>query len=258
MGFLAFAWGACLGSFANVLIQRLPKQQSVVSPRSRCPHCRKAIAWHDNLPVFSWLALKGRCRSCRARISPRYPAVEAAGALLSLGLWLRWGDFPWVAAASLAATALLAIALIDWDTFLIPDELSLGLLVLGWIAAPVNPYLLEGFSHRIWAFAWSLLGSAVGFLLCWGVAWVGEKIFKREAMGGGDVKLLAAVGAWSGGLGAFDCLMLGSLLGAAYGAPQMLQGRLKRFDPIPFGPFLSAAALFNLFWLLPLGFPFAY
>lgn len=255
---LVFWLGATVGSFLNVVAYRLPREQSLVRPGSRCPKCGKPIRWHDNVPVFGWLMLGGRCRACRARISARYPLVEAAMGTLALGLFLRWEPlFAWAAAASAAGAFLVAVALIDWDTFIIPDELSLGLAVFGLLISPINPYM-RGPGESWWWAAWgSVKGAAIGFLMCLAIAEIGERIFGKEAMGGGDVKLLAAVGAWTGGTGAFDCLMLGSLLGAIYGIRQMVARKLKRSDPIPFGPFLAAGAVFNLFRLLPLGFPFS-
>lgn len=251
------AWlGGSLGSFANVLIHRLPREQSVVRPRSRCPRCKAAIAAYDNIPVLSWLWLRGRCRRCAKPIPWRYPAVELVVALLGVALWRRWAEHPlWAFACIVAAALLVAVAAIDWETFLIPDELSLGLLALGLAIAPLNPILNAQGPWR--ALLGSMVGGAIGFALCYAVAELGERIFKKEAMGGGDIKLLAAVGAWTGGVGAFDCLMIGSFLGSAYGLWVLARGRLKRADPIPFGPFLSAGALFNLFVLLPLGFPFS-
>lgn len=248
-----FWLGACLGSFLNVVIYRLPRGRSVVFPGSRCPRCRRPIAFYDNLPILSWLMLRGRCRSCRRPISARYLGVEMAAACLCAALWMRWEpDIYWVLAAVTAMGALLAITMIDWDTFLIPDELSLGLLGAGWLAAPINPFFAG--SGWLSALLSSFAGSLIGFTLCWVTAEAGERIFKKEAMGGGDIKLLAAVGAWAGGVGAFDCLLIGSFLGSIYGVSMIWRGRLKRSEPIPFGPFLSAGAIFNFFWLLPLDF----
>lgn len=247
--------GACLGSFVNVAALRLPRDKSILWPPSSCPRCKKRIPFYDNVPVLGWLWLRGRCRSCSGKISWRYPAVELFSALLSLALWTRWrADPAWAACAIVAAGLLLAVALADWDTFIIPDELSVGLAALGLLCAPLNPY----FAAASWPGAWlaSLQGGLIGFALCWGVAEFGDRLFKKESMGGGDIKLLAGVGAWTGGLGAFDTLMLASLIGAVYGVALMSRGRLKRADPIPFGPFLSAAAVFTLFARLPLGFPF--
>lgn len=230
-----------------------------MTPRSRCPGCGEPVGWRDNLPVLSWLLLRGRGRCCRKPISVRYPIVEAATALLAGGLWLRWGATPVFAGASvLACGALLAAALIDWDTFLIPDELSVGLALCGLFASSLNPYFDAGPGGAWWlASYWSLRGAAGGFLLGWAVAAGGEAIFKKEAFGGGDVKLLAGIGAWTGATGVFDALMLGSFLGSIYGLALLRAGRAKRFDAIPFGPFLAAGAAFNFFKLLPLGWPFS-
>ncbi len=255
---VAALFGSLYGSFLNVVIYRLPREESVVSPRSRCPHCGKPIGALDNVPVLSWLLLRGRGRCCRKPISYRYPLVEAATALLAGGLWLKWGWTPVFAACTvLACGALLAVALIDWDTFLIPDELSLGLAAAGLLVSPFNPYLDAGAGGARWqAPWWSLRGALTGFLMGWAVAAVGEALFKKEAFGGGDVKLLAGVGAWTGATGAFDCLMIGSTLGSVYGVALLRAGRAKRSDAIPFGPFLAAGAAFNFFKLLPLGWPF--
>jgi len=256
----ACVYGSLYGSFLNVVICRLPREESIVSPRSRCPHCGTPIGWRDNLPVLSWALLRGRARCCRKPISVRYPLVEAATALLAGGLWLKWGEAPLFAAAStLACGALLAVALIDWDTFLIPDELSVGLALAGLLVSPFNPYLDAGPFGAWWlAPWWSARGAALGFLLGWGVAAAGEAIFKKEAFGGGDVKLLAGIGAWTGVTGAFDALMIGSLLGSVYGLALLRSGKARRSDAIPFGPFLAAAAAFNFFKLLPLGWPFSF
>jgi leader peptidase (prepilin peptidase)/N-methyltransferase len=252
---LVFWLGACLGSFINVVAYRWPREESVVSPGSRCPRCAKPIAPYDNIPILSWLLLRGRCRRCRKPIPVRYLLVEAVMACLSLAVWLRWEDSPgWVVPALLAVGDLLAIALIDWDTGFIPDLLSFALIGGGLLCAPCNPLL--GRSAWYWSVAYSALGATLGFLICWGTAEAGKRIFGKEAMGWGDVILLAGVGAWTGGVGAYDSLLVGSLLGSVYGVGRVLRGELRMADPVPFGPFLAAGAVFNLFILLPLGFPF--
>lgn len=251
---IAFLYGSVYGSFLNVVVHRLPREESLVTPRSCCPRCKTPIAWYDNVPVLSWLILRGRCRKCGKSISVRYPLIEGATGLLAAALTARWPGRPaWDAAATVACGALLAVALIDWETFLIPDELSLGLVVAGLLVAPLNPY----FAADAWwrPFASSALGALAGFLMAWAIAAIGEALLKKEALGGGDVKLLAGVGAWAGATGAFDCMMIGSFLGSIYGVRLLLLGKAKRADPIPFGPFLSAAAAFNFFALLPLGWP---
>lgn len=251
---IAFIYGSIYGSFLNVAVHRLPLEQSLVKPRSRCPRCQKPIAWYDNVPMLSWLLLRGRCRHCHKPISARYPAIEACMGLIAAALAARWPSDPvFIAGAALACGALLALALIDWETFLIPDELSLGLVVGGLLFASWNPYFDHG---AWWVPIWqSFRGGLFGFLLAWGIAAAGEAILKKEALGGGDVKLLAGVGAWTGATGAFDCLMIGSLAGSVYGIRLLLAKKAKREDPIPFGPFLSAGAAFNFFVLLPLGWP---
>ena len=253
-------YGSLYGSFLNVVIHRLPREESVVTPRSRCPHCGKPIGWRDNLPVLSWLLLRGKGRCCRKPISVRYPLVEAAMALLAGALWVRWAETPvFAGAAVVACGALLAAALIDWDTFLIPDELSVGLALAGLLVSPFNPYLDAGAVGAGGGGAGGgARGAALGFLLGWAVAAAGEAIFKKEAFGGGDVKLLAGIGAWAGVTGAFDALMIGSLLGSVYGLALLRSGKASRSDAIPFGPFLAAAAVFNFFKLLPLGWPFTF
>lgn len=252
---IAFLFGSVYGSFLNVVVHRLPREESLVRPRSRCPRCGKTIAWYDNIPLLSWLLLRGRCRGCREPISARYPLVEAVTGLLAVALQRRWPDDPaWIAAAALACGALLAVALIDFETFLIPDELSLGLVAAGLLFAPVNPY----FAGVPWwvSVLWSLRGALAGLAMTWAVAAIGEAALKKEALGGGDVKLLAGVGAWTGVVGAFDCMMVGSLLGSIYGVQLLMTGKARRSDPIPFGPFLAAGAALNFFWLLPIGWPF--
>lgn len=214
------------------------------------------MAPYDNIPVLSWLLLRGRCRHCAKPISWRYPLVELLTGALYAGVWWRWeGSWGWAAAAAAALTALMCVAFIDCDTFLIPDELSLGLTGVGLLVAPFNPMLDGGVLGRL---ADSGMGAAAGLALCWGVAALGEKAFGREAMGGGDVKLLMGVGAWVGALGAFDTLILASFAGAAHGAWLIAAGRIQRRDPIPFGPFLAAGAAFTFFYRLPFGFPFTW
>ncbi len=248
------AFGLSLGSFVNVVVHRLPKNRSFVRPRSHCPRCRALIAWFDNFPLLSYAILGGRCRRCRKPIGLRYPAVEALMGAAVVGLLLRYpiGGL-WVFTALWAVAGFVAVTLIDWDTFLIPNELSYGLLLAGLAAAPINP-IFEGAAMSRYGAA--LFGAGVGFFLTWGIAIFGEFLFKREAMGGGDIKLMAAVGAWSGALGAFDCMVIGSFIGAVYGIALLVRKKARRRDPIPFGPFLSAGAVFNLFYVLPLGFPF--
>jgi leader peptidase (prepilin peptidase)/N-methyltransferase len=249
-------FGLALGSFINVVIHRLPRRRSLMRPASHCVRCRKAIKFYDNIPVVSWLLLAGKCRFCRKPISWRYPLVELVVGALGYALWLKYGrNEPWMLLSLGACAALVAVAMIDWDTFLIPDELSLGLLAVGLISAPLNP-LYGGTIAQ--AYLQAGLGGLGGFLLCFAIAYGGKLAFRKDAMGGGDIKLLAAVGAWSGALGAFDCMIVGSFFGAAYGIALLAQKKVRRSDPIPFGPFLVLGAILNFFYVLPFGFPFNY
>lgn len=233
-------WGACVGSFLNVCVHRWPLDQSVVAPRSRCPGCHSLIRWYDNIPVLSYVLLRGRCRSCNERISARYPLVELSVSLMYVALVAHFG-LQWSSlVAAVFFPILLAIALTDLEHYLIPDELSLGGLVFGLCLS-----LLPGGL----TLTQSLIGAIVGFALLYTMAVVGEWAFKKPAMGGGDIKMMAMVGAFVGWPAVLITLFLGSLLGTLIMGPISLRtGKL-----IPFGIFLSAgAALSFLFgdWIL--------
>jgi len=221
--------GLAIGSFLNVCSLRWPQDESVVSPRSRCPGCGRAIAWHENIPVLSWILLRGRCRGCGERISIQYPLIELATGLIWGAMVLVHGVEPEALRGAVFLTILLGIAASDARFYIIPDQFSLGGAVIGFALAFVSPEItwLE-----------SLIGAAVGFFLLWGVAWAGEKIFRKEAMGGGDIKMMALIGAFLGGWGVALSLFLGSLLGALiFGPISMRTGRL-----VPFGIFLALGA----------------
>jgi leader peptidase (prepilin peptidase) / N-methyltransferase len=227
--------GACLGSFLNVCAYRWPEEQSVVSPPSRCPGCDTPIRWYDNVPVLGWLWLRGRCRSCRAPISAQYPLVELATA----GIWVmaawRFGISWQALSVGVFFTILLGIALSDARFYIIPDEFSLGGLLLG-LALAFAP---GGISPLR-----ALLGAVVGFVLLWAVSVAGEWAFKKEAMGGGDIKMMAMVGAFLGPIGVLLTVFLGALVGTLVFAPISYRtGKL-----VPFGIFLAlGAAVTELF-----------
>ncbi len=222
--------GAVFGSFLNVCILRLPAEQSLIHPPSRCPKCGSAVAWYDNIPVLSWLVLRARCRRCGGRISVQYPLVE-------LGTALIWGYMAWRHAWSLEAlrgavlgTILLGIALTDAREYIIPDEFTWGGLALG------LGFALAG---GLASFGQAALGAAVGFGLLWVVGFVGGWVLKQEAMGGGDIKMMAMVGAFLGWKGVLLTIFLGALLGSLVFVPLSLAGR-KRL--VPFGVFLALGA----------------
>jgi leader peptidase (prepilin peptidase)/N-methyltransferase len=221
--------GLAVGSFLNVCILRLPHQQSLTRPPSTCPRCGRRIAWRDNIPVVSWLLLRGRCRACGQPISMQYPLVEAAVGLLWLGAFLGYGVSLHALSAAMFGTLLLGIAVTDARHYLIPDEFSVGGLLLGLALA------LGGGAR---GFVDAVIGAALGFGLLYGVAVAGAWLFKEEAMGGGDIKMMAMVGAFVGWQGVLLTLFSGALLGLLIFVPFTL--RKKRL--VPFGVFLALGA----------------
>ena len=222
--------GLNFGSFLNVCIVRLPVDESVVKPRSRCPKCGKGIAWYDNLPVLSWVLLRGRCRHCGRPISFQYPLIE-----LTVGaIWLASAWYYGITATGLAGAAfgtiLLGIAITDARHYLIPNEYTWGGLGLGLALS-----LAGGLDGVVTA----LIGAATGFGLLYFVAWAGEKAFKKEAMGGGDIKMMAMVGSFVGWQGVLITIFGGALLGTLIFVPLSLGNRERL---VPFGVFLAGAA----------------
>ncbi|HET7427535.1 MAG TPA: prepilin peptidase, partial [Gemmatimonadales bacterium] len=224
--------GAAIGSFLNVCILRwgAEPKQSVVRPPSRCPKCGSGLRWFDNVPIVSWLVLRARCRGCGEPISPMYPLVELATALVWAFMVWRFGFGLDALRGAVFATILFGIAMTDARAYIIPDEFSLGGLALGILFA-----LLAGRQ----ALGTALLGAAVGFGLLWLVAVAGEWIFKQEAMGGGDIKMMAMVGAFLGWQGTLLTVFLGALIGSLIFVPLSLMGH-KRL--VPFGIFLAVGA----------------
>jgi leader peptidase (prepilin peptidase)/N-methyltransferase len=211
-----FAVGACVGSFLNVVIARVPGGRSIVSPPSSCPKCGKRIAWYDNFPIVSWLLLRAKCRNCGQPISARYPLVELLTALLWFALWRRFGaSLETVGYAALAST-LLALTFIDLDTWLLPHQITWPLLAVG-LASPLwNPEV--GWSD-------SAIGAAAGFAAFAAIALIGEKLLKKETMGWGDVWLLAGIGAWLGWAALLPVVLLSAVQGSVVGVALLLLGR---------------------------------
>jgi leader peptidase (prepilin peptidase)/N-methyltransferase len=247
----AFALGAVMGSFGNVLIHRLPRGESIVRPGSHCPSCGIPISWFDNVPLAGWLLLRGRCRSCRVPISWRYPAVELASALLFLAAAARFGATPRSALLALLCWALVVVTLIDLDHLIIPDVITFPGMALGAAGSllPGGPGLLS-----------SLGGALLGYGALWAVAWTYQKARKREGMGMGDFKLLGMTGAVMGAGSLPVTLLVASLAGSLAGLAAMAVTRRGPGLAIPFGPFLSLGALVHLFfgtrllgWYLALG-----
>lgn len=232
---LSGALGLALGSFLNVLIVRLPAEESVLRPGSRCRRCGAPVRWVHNVPVVAWLLLRGRCASCGARIGWLYPVVELATAAVWIGHAAAWGATPRALSGAVLLTFLLAIAIIDARHFLIPDELSLGGLAIGFLLSipPGPPSVPE-----------SAIGSIVGGGLLWIVAIAGSAAFGREAMGGGDIKLMAMLGAFLGWQGALLTIFLGALLGTLVFLP--IAWRSDRL--VPFGVFLALGAVADFYF----------
>lgn len=246
-GFLVFAFGACVGSFLNVCIYRMPRDLSLVRPPSHCPACDKPIRWHDNVPIIGWIALKGRCRDCRTRISPRYMLVEALTAALFLAAWLRDPGFG-VVSDWVLISALIAATFIDFEFYIIPNEITYGGLVVGFVLSLLVPGRFHGAASWIGGGIGSLAGILVGGGVLMLIAWAGEKAFKKEAMGMGDVKLMAMIGAFAGWRAIPFTLMVSALFGSVVGITLMFLQRKGKSDPIPYGPYIAVGAILWIFW----------
>jgi leader peptidase (prepilin peptidase)/N-methyltransferase len=262
--------GLAIGSFLNVVIHRLPimmerdwqaqcaeyatqstppadgaapaqaaEHFSLVAPRSRCPHCGHPVSALENIPLLSYLILRGRCKGCGQAISPRYPLVEAlTGLLFGYAAW-RFGPSLATAGALLFIAAAIALTFIDFDTQLLPDDITLPLVWAG---------LLFNLNGGFVPLDQAVIGAAAGYLSLWSVYWLFKLATGKEGMGYGDFKLLAAIGAWLGWQMLPAVILLSSLVGAAVGIVLIVLARHGRNVPIPFGPYLAAAGLIALFW----------
>lgn len=232
-------FGALIGSFLNVCIYRLPRHESIAWPGSHCPSCSHPLAWHDNIPLVSYLILLGRCRHCAVRIPYRYPVVEALNALGYVGvLWFFGPTWPAVA-YGLLYSALLVVAGTDLSHKIIPNVVTFPGIVVGLLSAAT--ILPLGFVN-------GLIGLFVGGGILWLLAWASPYLFGKEGMGGGDIKLLAMIGAFLGWKSALMTIMVGSFIGSLVGITLIAVRVIKREDYIPFGPFLVCGALIALFF----------
>lgn len=254
----------CIGSFLNVVILRLPKMMqqewrcqceeflevpekqrkqppplSLSKPASTCPSCGHQIRAWENIPVISWLVLRGKCSSCKAPISPRYPIIEAITAFFSVVTVALLGPTEAALWALLLVWALVALTMIDFDTQLLPDSITLPLL---WLGLVLNYFgVLTDFNSAFW-------GAVAGYLSLWSVYWLFKLVTGKEGMGHGDFKLLAALGAWLGWQLLPAVILLSSLVGAVVGIALMVFKKHGREVPIPFGPYLAAAGLLGLWF----------
>lgn len=250
--------GLFIGSFLNVVIHRLPKMLeaqwtteclqlthpeqelpeqasfNLMTPRSRCPHCGHQIRWYENVPVLSYLVLGGKCSNCKAKISLRYPAVEVLTGALFAYCAIRWG-WSWQAAAWCTfCAALVALTFIDWDTTLLPDDITLPLVWLGLIVAALRLNTDVTLVSSVW-------GAVAGYLSLWSVYWAFKLVTGKEGMGYGDFKLFAALGAWFGWQALIPMILLASIIGAIVGVILKLNSALREGGYVPFGPFLAGA-----------------
>ncbi len=239
-----FALGTCLGSFLNVCIVRLPREQSIVRPRSRCPACGHPIAWSDNIPLVSFMRLRGRCRHCGKPIGWRYPVVELFTGLMTVAVLHRFGAAPVGLIYLALVAALIAASFIDLEFQIIPDEISLGGLAAGLVLSGLVP-MLHGTDLRWLALGRSALGMLVGGGLLYATGLMGDVLFRKESMGGGDIKLLAMAGAVCGWKIAAVAFIISPMLALLPGLFVLL---IKRSHVIPYGPFLSLGVVVSLFF----------
>ncbi len=256
LGFFSFWMGACIASFLNVVIWRVPRDESIVSPPSHCPKCNTAIKWYQNIPILSWLALRGKCASCKAPISPRYILVELLGGVLFLAAFWRFGYF--APLAWVWISLMIVGSFIDFDLQLLPDFVTVGGMIYGVALSLVFWLIPECFGvtltnitgHNFYLDPFgSIAGLALGFGLLGLIRWLGTIAFKREAMGLGDVFLMGAIGALCGPVAVFVTLVLSSLIGSIVGVTMILMSKAKlgTFVAIPFGPYLCMGCLAWMF-----------
>jgi leader peptidase (prepilin peptidase)/N-methyltransferase len=234
------AIGAVIGSFLNVLIYRLPKNEGFVTGRSHCPHCGKLIKWYENIPIISFAVLRGKCSGCQARISWLYPFVELITALSFLTAYILYGLTFQAAIVSLFFALLLVVTVIDFQHYIIPDKITIPGMILGLASSfvnPTNPPLS------------SLLGLLAGGVSLFLLATLGDFLFKKESLGGGDIKLAAMLGAFLGWKNIILIFFASAVLGLIYAVIQMaISEKVRKSRMIPFGPFLSLAGLIALFF----------
>jgi leader peptidase (prepilin peptidase)/N-methyltransferase len=252
---LAFLFGLLAGSFLNVCIHRWPRGRSVVKPRSHCVRCRHTIAWYDNIPLLSYAVLRGRCRHCGKRISARYPLVELATGLLFFYFVFTFGPTAAAFKMCIFTAMLVAIAFCDLEKRILPDELTVGGAVIGFVLALAVPVPDITASALLWVFgvqltgtpaslAESVCGALLPALILWCGGWIYYKVRHREGLGFGDVKLIAMVGSFLGMGGALFTLILGSICGSILGYGYIrATGKDAATYELPFGTFLAAAAL---------------
>lgn len=244
---LVFLGGACIGSFLNVCIYRIPREKSIVWPGSFCPACKKPIAWFDNIPLFSYFWLRGRCRHCDAAIHPRYFLVESLTALLFLAVWLKYGWSPLTPIYFVVLWGLILATFVDLEHMIIPDRVSIGGMLTGLACSAAFP-VLHSETTALAGVQSASVGLAVGAGSLWLISVLGKLAFKKDAMGLGDVKLLGAIGAFMGWEGVLFTVMISSLVGSVIGLGFILTGKHEWQSRIPYGPYLAMATVIWILW----------
>ena len=247
-GLLAFVFGAIIGSFLNVCIARIPNDESVIHPPSRCPKCKTRIRFYDNIPLISYVLLLGRCRDCGERISPRYFAVELLMAALAVALYYQFGLGLAFIASFVFVAALIVISFIDLDVRIVPDVISLPGIVIGLLFSVIGRFVLND-PYELVPSPWSsILGILIGGGVLLTLAWAYEAFTGVEGMGGGDIKLLAMIGAFLGWPSVPVTLFFSSQGGSVIGLTAMVIKGVGRKYALPFAPFLCLGALLYLFF----------
>lgn len=241
---LVFIIGTIIGSFLNVCIYRMPKNESITIPASHCPHCGRQIAWYDNIPILSFLVLGARCRNCKKGISIRYPLVELLTALMVLFLYIQLGLGVKFFVYTILFSGLIVASFIDFQHQIIPDEISVGAIVVGVVLNAIFPSL-NGFSNLKESLIFSGLGILAGGGVLYLTGMIGDFIFKKESMGGGDIKLLAGIGAFLGWKIALLTFFIAPVFGAIVGVVVKIR---KKVSIIPYGPFISLSTFIAVFW----------
>jgi leader peptidase (prepilin peptidase)/N-methyltransferase len=266
---MTFFLGTCIGSFLNVCIYRIPRELSTVTPRSHCPHCNKLIPWYLNIPILSYIMLLGKCRFCGKHITCRYVLVELLTGVLFLLIALKFqipsADVPFflVAVADwklipiywLVVSGLILGTFVDFEHLIIPDRVTLGGIAAGLLLSAIVPsiHLLPHELHGSWidhAFSlmWSVVGASTGWFILWGTAILGKIIFRKDAMGFGDVKLLGAIGAFLGWKAVFCTILVSSFTGSIVGITLVFCKCKQMQSKIPFGPYIALGAIVWMLW----------
>jgi len=247
ISFWVFFIGCCVGSFLNVCIYRIPLEESVVKPRSHCPHCGKLIPWYDNIPLLSFLILRGRCRKCGEKISVRYFLVEALVGVLFLLVWLEYGVSVLTPIYWTIISGLVLGTFVDFEHMIIPDRVSIGGIIMGLILSPLVPSL-HGVNTPLEGLVAGGIGFVVGFGSLWLVGVFGKMVFKKDAMGFGDVKLLGGLGALLGWQAVLFIIMFSSVIGSLVGLGFIVMKSKEWQSRVPYGPYLALAAVVWILW----------